>query len=176
MYPHGLCVARIVTLLLATLRLLERRTCAGDCPRFVSAVLELHCTSTAGEQWIRLWSKIPEGWGEVERTDRPSLTQAPGCLHPMVQDLRCLCTIMILPSSAGDHTGLCHRGPSTHLARQTESVVGSKVRSDRAGIVLFYVSSPLVLYNCNRIYLLVAVSARAFGPLTILKRDFLLRC
>ena len=85
-----------------------------------------------------------------------------------------LCMIMILPKSAGDYTGLCHRGPSTHLACQTEGVVGFKVRLDRAGIVLFYVSSPLVLYNCKT-YMLVAVSARAFGPLTFLKRDFLLR-
>ena len=36
---------RIETLLLATLRLLDWRTCAGDGPRLVSEILELHCTS-----------------------------------------------------------------------------------------------------------------------------------
>jgi hypothetical protein len=49
---------------------------------------------------------------------------------------------MILPVTAGDLEEPCP-GPSTHLARQTESVVGFKVRSDRAGNVLLYVSSPL---------------------------------
>ena len=71
-------LARIETLFLATLRLLERRTCAGDCPRFVSAVLELHCTSAAGEQWIRLWSKSPEGGG---RKDGPTQSH-PGTWMP----------------------------------------------------------------------------------------------
>ena len=54
LYPHGLYVARIETL--KNLSAFRRRTCAGDGPRFVSAVLELHCTSAAGVQWIRLWS------------------------------------------------------------------------------------------------------------------------
>ena len=48
LYPHGLYVARIETL--KNLSAFRRRTCAGDGPRFVSAALELHCTSAAGVQ------------------------------------------------------------------------------------------------------------------------------
>ena len=67
--------------------------------------------------------------------------------------------------------GLCHRGPSTHLARQTEGVVGFKVRSDRAGIVLFYVSSPLVLYNSNKTYA-CRCECKGLWPTHFLKETF----
>ena len=77
---------------------------------------------------------------------------------------------MILPSCAGDHTGLCHQGPSTHLACRTEGVVGFKVRSDRAGIVLFYVSSPLVLYSCNYNIYACRLECKGLRPTHFLKR------
>ena len=40
--------------------------------------------------------------------------------------------------------GTLHAPHSTHLARRTEGMVGLQVRLGRAGIVLSYVSSPLV--------------------------------
>ena len=103
------------------------------------------------------------GGGGRKNGPKPSLnSQAPGCLHPMVQDLRCRETVKARtnePIYDNDLSRECRwscgalpSGPPTHLTRQSEGVVGFNVRLDRAGIVLFYVSSPLVLYNCNKIY------------------------
>ena len=75
---------------------------------------------------------------------------------------------MTLPWDAGECWWSLARAHSTHLARRTEGVVGFKVCSDRAGIVLLHGSSPLVLLNNNNICLSPLVQ----GAFTIEKRLF----
>ena len=72
-------MVRIETL--KNLSAFRRRTCAGDGPRFVSAVLELHCTSASGEQWIRLWSNGSSVGRKKGRTENMS-RNLPGTWMP----------------------------------------------------------------------------------------------
>jgi hypothetical protein len=77
-------------------------------------------------------------------------------------------TLITLPGDAGESfSGL------VHLACQTEGVVGFKVRSDRAGIVLLHGSSTLVLFKLQY-YVLVCASLRGLRLYSLFKRDFIL--
>ena len=59
---------------------------------------------------------------------------------------RAYVTLMTLPWEAGGSCWSLARALATHLARRTEAVVGLKVRSDGAGIVLLQGSSRLVFF------------------------------
>jgi hypothetical protein len=90
------------------------------------------------------WMPAPRGVGFVYAGESKGMHE------------RTYATITIPPGEA------FHGPPYTLLARQTEGGVGFKVGLDRAVIVLFYGISPLVLFNCQ--YMLVVVSSRGLRP------------